>query len=93
MNVLSATQARARLFRLIDETANAHKPVLITGQRNNAVLIAEDDWNAINETLYLNSIPGMNESVIEGSKVPVEECISLEELKLDLANSADKASS
>jgi len=93
MNVLSATQARARLFRLIDETANAHKPVLITGQRNNAVLIAEEDWNAINETLYLSSIPGMNESIIEGSKVPVEECISLEELKLDLANSADKASS
>lgn len=93
MNVLSATQARARLFRLIDETANTHKPVLITGQRNNAVLIAEEDWNAINETLYLSSIPGMNESIIEGSKVPVEECISLEELKLDLANSADKASS
>lgn len=93
MNVLSATQARARLFRLIDETANAHKPVLITGQRNNAVLIAEEDWNAINETLYLSSIPGMNESIIEGSKVPVEECISLEELKLDLANSPDKASS
>ncbi len=93
MNVLSATQARARLFRLIDETANAHKPVLIMGQRNNDVLIAEEDWNAINETLYLSSIPGMNESIIEGSKVPVEECISLEELKLGLANSADKASS
>lgn len=93
MDVLSATQARARLFRLIDETANAHKPVLITGQRNNAVLIAEEDWNAINETLYLSSIPEMNESIIEGSKVPVEECISLEELKLGLANSADKASS
>ncbi len=93
MDVLSATQAIARLFRLIDETANAHKPILITGQRNNAVLIAEEDWNAINETLYLSSIPGMNESIIEGSKVPVEECISLEELELDLANSADKASS
>ncbi len=93
MDVLSATQARAKLYRLIDETANAHKPVLITGQRNNAVLIAEDDWNAITETLHLSAIPGMNESIIEGSKVPVEECISLEELKLGLANSADKASS
>ncbi len=93
MDVLSATQARAKLYRLIDETANAHKPVLITGQRNNAVLIAEEDWNAINETLHLSLIPGMNESIIEGSKVPVEECISLEELKLGLANSADKASS
>lgn len=93
MDVLSATQARAKLYRLIDETADAHKPVLITGARNNAVLIAEEDWNAIQETLYLMSVPGMAESIIEGSKVPVEECISLEDLKLELANSIDEASS
>lgn len=93
MDVLSATQARAKLYRLIDETANAHQPVLITGSRNNAVLIAEEDWNAIQETLHLMSVPGMAESIIEGSKVPVEECISLEELKLDLANSANETSS
>lgn len=93
MDVLSATQARAKLYRLIDETANAHKPVLIKGSRNNAVLIAQEDWNAIQETLHLISIPGMAESIIEGSKEPLEECISLEELKLDLANSANEAGS
>ncbi len=82
METLSATEARARLFRLIDETAVGHKPVLIKGQRNSAVLISEDDWNAIQETLYLSSIPGMKESIIEGSKTPVEECIKLEDLHL-----------
>jgi len=80
MDTLSASEARARLFRLIDETAQSHKPVLIKGQRNRAVLISEDDWNAIQETLYLVSIPGMKESIIEGSKTPVEECIRLEDL-------------
>lgn len=91
MDVLSATQARAKLYRLIDETANAHKPVLITGSRNNAVLIAQSDWNAIQETLYLMSIPGMAESIALSSKVAVEECFSLEELKLGLADSIDEA--
>jgi prevent-host-death family protein len=93
MDVLSATKARANLFRLIDETAEAHKQVLIAGKRNNAVLIAEEDWNAIQETLYLVSIPGMAESIIEGGQAPVEECISLEELKLGLAGSIDETSS
>lgn len=93
MDVLSATQARAKLYRLIDETADGHKPVLITGSRNNAVLIAQEDWNAIQETLHLISIPGMTQSIIEGSKEPIEECISLKQLKLDLANSANEAGS
>lgn len=92
MDVLSATQARAKLYSLIDETADAHKPVLITGSRNNAVLIAEEDWNAIQETLHLMSIPEMAESIVEGGKILVEECISLEELKVDLANSANETS-
>ncbi|PSB25145.1 type II toxin-antitoxin system Phd/YefM family antitoxin [Chlorogloea sp. CCALA 695] len=93
MDVLSATKARANLFRLIDETAEAHKQVLITGQRNNAVLVSQEDWNAIQETLYLASIPGMAESIIESGQTPVEECINLEELKLGLASSADETSS
>ena len=92
MDVLSATKARANLFRLIDETADAHKQVLITGQRNNAVLVSQEDWNAIQETLYLISIPGMIESIIDGGQTTVEECISLEELKLGLADSIDKTS-
>ena len=74
MNTVSATEARARLYRLIDETAAAHEPVLITGQRSNAVLVSEEDWNAIQETLHLLSVPGMRESVHEGMNTPIEEC-------------------
>ena len=59
MNALSASEARANLYRLMDEAASSHKPVLISGKRNNAVLIAEDDWSAIQETLHLLSVPGM----------------------------------
>lgn len=80
MNVISATEARARLYRLIDETAAAHKPILITGQRNNAVLVSEEDWNALQETLFLVSIPGMRESILEGGEEPVSECKPLEDI-------------
>ena len=58
MSTLSATEARANLYRVIDETAESHEPVLITSKRNNAVLLSESDWNAIQETLYLLSVPG-----------------------------------
>lgn len=74
MTTLSATEARSKLYRLIDETTQSHQPVLITGKRGNAVLLAEGDWNAINETLYLTSIPGMRESIREGMETEVEEC-------------------
>jgi len=66
MSTLNATEARAKLYTLMDETAKTHKPITITGKRGNAVLISEEDWNAINETLYLVSIPGMKESIREG---------------------------
>ncbi len=61
------------LYNLIDETAASHEPILITGKRNNAVLIAEEDWRAINETMYLLGIPGMRESLIKGANTPIEE--------------------
>ena len=67
---LTASEARANLYRLLDQAAETHKPVRIAGKRNNAVLVSEDDWNAIQETLYLLSIPGMRESIIEGLKTP-----------------------
>ncbi len=66
MNILNATEARAKLYSLIDETAITHQPVIITGKRSNAVLVSEEDWNAISETLHLLSIPGMRESIREG---------------------------
>lgn len=74
MTTLNATEARSKLYRLIDEAAQSHSPVVITGRRGNAVLIAEEDWNAINETLYLLSIPGMRESIREGMESSLENC-------------------
>jgi len=72
MNALSASEARANLYRLMDETASSHKPVLISGKRNNAVLIGADDWSAIQETLHLLSVPGMRESIKAGMAEPLE---------------------
>jgi prevent-host-death family protein len=66
--------ASERLSRLLDEAASDHEPVLITGPRSNAVLVGEQDWNAIQETLHLPSIAGMRESIVEGLAAPVEEC-------------------
>lgn len=66
MESISATEARGNLYRLIDETAEDHRPVRIQGKRNNAVLISEEDWNSVQETLYLLSVPGMRESIREG---------------------------
>ena len=74
MTIFKATDARARLYRLIDEIAISHEPVLITGKRANAVLVAEGDWRSIQETLHLLSTPGMRESIIEGLNTPVSEC-------------------
>jgi prevent-host-death family protein len=72
--MLNATEARAKLYSLIDEAATTHQPIVIKGKRSNAVLLSEEDWNAINETLFLVSIPGMRESIIEGMETDVDEC-------------------
>jgi prevent-host-death family protein len=74
MTAITATEARAKLYRLIDEAASSHQPLLISGKRNKAVLISEEDWEAIQETLFLLSVPGMRESIREGMETPVEEC-------------------
>jgi PHD/YefM family antitoxin component YafN of YafNO toxin-antitoxin module len=74
MTTFKATDARARLYRLIDEIATSHESVLITGKRANAVLVAEDDWRSIQETLHLLSTPGIRESIIEGLNTPASEC-------------------
>jgi antitoxin YefM len=74
MSTITASEARAKLYRLIDEAASSHQPVLISGKRNNAVLVSEDDWRAIQETLFLLSVPGMRESIREGMDEPVDEC-------------------
>ncbi len=74
MTTLNATEARSNLYSLIDEASNTHKPIRITGKRANAVLLSEEDWNAINETLFLVSIPGMRDSIIEGMNTKLDEC-------------------
>lgn len=74
MTGITATEARSNLYRLIDETAESHEPIVITGKRNNAVLLSESDWSAIQETLYLLSVPGMRESIREGMDTPADEC-------------------
>jgi prevent-host-death family protein len=74
MTTLSASEARKRLYNLVDEVKETHRPVQIVGKRSNAVLVSEEDWKAIEETLYLASIPGMRESIKKGLKTPVEKC-------------------
>jgi len=74
MTTITASEARASLYRLIDETANSHQPIVITGKRHNAVLVSADDWASIQETVYLLSVPGMRESIREGLSASVDEC-------------------
>jgi prevent-host-death family protein len=74
MSPITVTEARTNLYKLLDEVATTHEPILITGKRSNAILIAEEDWRAIEETLYLLSVPGMRESIIDGLNTSVEEC-------------------
>ena len=74
MTSISATQARSKLYSLIDEANASHHPIQITGKRGNAVLLSEDDWRSIQETIYLLNIPGMRESIRDGLATPIEEC-------------------
>lgn len=74
MTTLSATEARKSLYNLLDDVALSHDPIQIVGKRNSAVLVSEDDWRAIQETLFLTSIPGMRESIVDGLKTPVNKC-------------------
>ena len=74
MTVLSASEARGRLYRLIDEVTRSHEPVHIAGKRTSAVLLSEEDWRSIQETLHLLSIPGMRESIRAGLKTTMDEC-------------------
>jgi prevent-host-death family protein len=74
MATLTASKARTKLYRLIDDASSTHEPVVITGKRANAVLVSEDDWNAIQETVYLLSVPGMRESIRKGLKASIKSC-------------------
>ena len=74
MTTISVSKARQNLYRLIDQSAAAHTPIQITGKRNTAVLVSSEDWSAMQETVYLLSIPKMRESIIKGLKTPAKKC-------------------
>lgn len=74
MNTLTASEARANLYRLMDQAAESHQPIIISGKRTNSVLVSAEDWEAIQETLYLLSVPSMRESIKQGMAEPVENC-------------------
>ena len=74
MTTITATEARKSLYKLLDDVSDSHEPIQITGKRSSAVLISEEDWRAVQETLYLHSVPGMKESILEGMNTPVAEC-------------------
>lgn len=75
MKSVTATEARKSLYRLLDEVAVTSQPVQITGRRASAVLVSEEDWRALAETVHLMSIPGMAQSIREGMATPLEECV------------------
>jgi antitoxin YefM len=74
MPTLSASEARANLYRLMDQAAESHQPIVITGKRHDSVLLSAEDWQSIQETLYLLSVPSMRESIKEGMAEPVDVC-------------------
>ena len=74
MTTLTATEARKSLYSLLDDVAESHKTIQITGKRHSAVLVSGEDWSAIQETLFLTSIPEMRKSILEGMRTPVGKC-------------------
>ncbi len=74
MTSITATEARKQLYGLLDDVAESHEPVQIAGKRHSAVLISEDDWRAVQETLYLTGVPGMRDAILRGLKTPVDQC-------------------
>ena len=75
MKTITAEQAQNDLSGLLAEAANSHEPLQILGEAMNGILVSEEDWRAIQETLYLLAIPGMRESIQEGMKTPIEDCV------------------
>lgn len=75
MNQVPVNQALSNLLRLIDEITATHEPILITGESANAVLVTEEDWRSIQETIYLLSIPNMRDSILQGMNTPVKDCV------------------
>ncbi len=76
MKIVTVTEAKEQVDELVNDTNDNHQPILLSGTKNNAILIAEEDWKSIQETLYLYSIPGMVDSIIEGGNTSIEDCVN-----------------
>ena len=74
MTTMTVTEARKQLYSLLDDVAHSHEPIQIAGKRHAAVLVSEEDWRAVQETLYLTGIPGMRDSIRKGLNTPVAKC-------------------
>ena len=81
MTAINITNARKELYNLVENVNLYNEPALIVSKKGNAVLVSEDDWNALQETVYLNSIPGMAQSLIEGRDTPIEQCVAEDEVE------------
>ena len=81
MAAINITNARKELYNLVENVNLYNEPALIVSKKENAVLVSEDDWNALQETVYLNSIPGMAQSLIEGRDTPIEQCVAEDEVE------------
>lgn len=75
MSIINATAARNNFFKVIEEALNTHEPVTVTGKNGNVVIVSEEDWRSIQETMYLSSIPGMKAKIIKGLNTPLDECV------------------
>jgi len=75
IKIVTVTEAKEQIDELVNDTNDNHQPILLSGTKKNAILIAEKDWNSIQETLYLYSIPGMVDSIIEGGNISIEDCV------------------
>jgi antitoxin YefM len=76
MTTITITEARKNLYTLVDQTVESHSPIHIAGKRGGAVLVSEEDWSSIQETIYLSSVPGMRDSILKGMKTPIEKLSS-----------------
>ena len=81
MKAINITTARQNLYQIVNETNKSHIPIEIIGKNGNAVLLSSDDWSAIQETLFLNAIPGVADSIIDGMSTPIENCIAEKEVE------------
>ncbi len=84
MKTVSITKARQNIYKLVEDAIASNEPLQITAKKGNVVLVSEEDWKSVQETLYLLSVPGMREALIEGVNTPADECKTAEGIGWDI---------